>query len=144
VERSELEIRAIARKIISESRKTAHVDTGYLKRSIYYVIDERGKLEFGEVFYGQFGENSELQENIERMLPKDIPYSLIWTDEEGMPYEAVRKTASGRIVQKTVPPKIKKKNLSIGGIKNFLKGIPNGKEKVESADGGGQNNTAGA
>jgi hypothetical protein len=140
VEYSEVEIKAIAKKIVDASKKTAHVDTGYLKRSIYYVIDERGKLEFGEVFYGQFLDNSDLKENIKKMLPSDIPYSLIWTDENGTPYEAIRKTASGRIVQKTVTPKIKQKKLSIGGIKNFLKGLKNGETKEQSTDNSGQDN----
>jgi len=139
VERTIKEVRAIAQKIVKDSKKTAHVDTGYLKRSIYYVIDERGKLEFGEVFYGQFGENSLLQENIKKYLPIDISYSLIWTDEDGLPYEAIRKTASGRIISKTVPPKIAKKNIGIGGIKNYLKGVPNGTE-VKSTDTSGQDN----
>lgn len=139
MDRTESEIRSIAERIVKDSKNTAHVDTGYLKRSIYYVIDERGKLEFGEVFYGQFGENSDLEENIKKYLPLDIPYSLIWTDENGMPYEAIRKTASGRIISKKVPPKIAKKNIAIGGIKNYLKGIPNGKE-VKSSDTSGQNN----
>jgi len=140
VDRTKAELQAIAKKIVDASKKTAHYETGYLFRSIYGVVDERGKLEFGEVFYGQFYDNSDLQENIKKMLPSDVPYSLIWTDEDGNPYEAIRKTASGRLVENKVTPKIAKKNLSIGGIKNFLKGVKDGEKKNTEADNSGSNN----
>jgi len=60
---SQKEIRAIAREIVEKSKNTAHVDTGRLKRSISYVIDLQGIHTFTEVFYGQFGDNSDLEEN---------------------------------------------------------------------------------
>lgn len=124
------EIRAIGREIVQKSKSTARVDTGYLKRSIGFIIDEQGVPTFTEVFYGQFGDNSDLEENIKSMMPTGIAWKLIYTDESGNPYQVVRKTASGRAAVETKATKATtRKSLGIGGIRNFLKGFIDGKEK---------------
>lgn len=118
------ELRKIAREIVRKSKSAAHVDTGRLKMTISYVINREGIFTFTEVFYGQFGENSDLEENIKSMWPNGVSYNLIYTDDDGKPYQVVRKTASGRASVETKATKATtRKSLGINGIKNFLKGF---------------------
>lgn len=115
------ELRAIGRDIIAKSKSTAHVDTGYLKRSIGFILDEQGVPTFTEVFYGQFGDNSDLEENIKELMPSGVAWKLIYTDEDGKPFQVVKKRASGRATVETSATKATtRKSLGIGGIKNFL------------------------
>jgi len=122
------EIKDISKAIVKKSKGDAHVDTGRLKRSINWVIDYNGIPTFTEVFYGQFNDNSELEENIKAMMPPGVAWKLIYTDENGQPYQVVRKTASGRAAVETkATKKTTPKSLGINGIKNFLKGLTGGK-----------------
>ena len=139
--RSVAELRTIAREIVDKSKKSAHVDTGRLKRSISYVINLQGVPTFTEVFYGQFGDNSDLEENIKAMFPSSVPYNLIYVDDNGNPYQVVRRTASGRAAVETKATKsTTRKSLGINGIKNFLKGFNNGKAQDTATDNSGQDN----
>lgn len=132
---SESELKEIARDIVSKSKKSAHVDTGRLKRSISFVVNLKGVITFTEVFYGQFGENSDLEENIKSMFPSSEPYNLIYTDDNGNPYQVVKRTSGGRAAVETKATKSTTlKSLGINGIKNFLKGFINGDKKDESTD----------
>lgn len=118
------DLKSIARDIVQKSKKSAHVDTGRLKRSISYVINLQGIFTFTEVFYGQFGDNSDLEENIKSMWPNGVAFNLIYVDDNGNPYQVVRKTASGRAAVETKATKATtRKSLGIEGIKNFLKGF---------------------
>jgi hypothetical protein len=138
---SNSELRTIARSIVEKSKNTAHIDTGRLKRSISYVINLQGVFTFTEVFYGQFGDNSDLRENIEAMWPSDTAYNLIWVDDNGNPYQVVRKTSSGRSAVETKATKnTTRKSLGINGIKNFLKSFTNGKKENQTTDNSGQDN----
>ena len=128
------EIKRIADSIVSKSKATAHVDTGRLKRSISWVIDLKGVPTFTQVFYGQFHENSELEENIKSMFPKGQPYNLIYTDDNGMPYQVVRKTGSGRTAVTNATKSTTRRSLGIAGIKNFLKKFVDGKKTDGGAD----------
>ena len=133
------ELRKIAREIVRKSKSTAHVDTGRLKRSISFVVNLQGVVTFTEVFYGQFGENSDLKENIKSMWPNGVAYNLIYTDDDGKPYQVVRRTASGRAAVETKATKATtRKSLGINGIKNFLKNY--GKTKNESTNSERQDN----
>ena len=135
MEYSEFELRAIARDIVSKSKEAAHVDTGRLKRSISYVVDLKGIITFTEVFYGQFGDNSDLEENIKKMMPSGVPWKLIYVDDNGNPFQLVRKLVSGRsAVETKVTKATTRKSLGIAGIKNFLKGFTNGEKKNESTN----------
>ena len=117
----------ISLDIAVELYKANTVDTGYLKRSIGFIINEKGVATFTEVFYGQFGDNSDLEENIKSMMPAGIPWQLIYTDEDGRAYQVVRKSSSGRATVETQATKATtRKSLGIGGIRNFLKGFLNG------------------
>ena len=86
---------AIAQRVVDASKKTAHVDTGALKRSIYYTV-ARGNIVFRQLFYGQYNDNSQLIQNAAKMM-KGIPYTIEELDEEGNIVKTQRKVASGRI-----------------------------------------------
>lgn len=139
---SEKEIRAIAREIVAKSKADARVDTGRLKRSISYTINLNGVATFTEVFYGQFRDNSDLEENIKSMWPTGVPYQLIYTDDNGMPYQVIRKTARGRTAIETKATKsTTRQSLGINGIRNFLKGFTNGNKAEDTeTDTRGQDN----
>lgn len=122
-------LRQIITKIKDKSKEDARVDTGTLKRSIYGIINERGVAEFGEMFYGQFGENSKLEENINKLFPKSIPYKLLYYDLDGVEYEAKRRTVGGRTIKKELPKKEDLKPTTSKNIKNFLSGLAN--KKIE-------------
>ena len=125
----EQELRALGRSIVSASKSSARVDTGRLKRSISYVINLQGVLTFTEVFYGQFGDNSDLEENINAMMPEGIAWQLIYTDDNGTPYQVVRSTQGGRVSVTKATKATTRNTLGIGGIKNFLKRITGGKKE---------------
>ena len=138
---SQNELRTIAREIVQKSKSAAHVDTGRLKRSISFVVNLQGVVTFTEVFYGQFGDNSDLEENIKSMWPTGVAYNLIYTDDDGNPYQVVRKTASGRAAVETKATKATtRKSLGINGIKNFLKSFTNGKTQNTTTNSERQDN----
>ncbi len=129
------ELKSIAREIVQKSKSAAHVDTGRLKRSISFVVNLQGVVTFTEVFYGQFGDNSDLEENIKSMWPNGVAYNLIYTDDDGKPYQVVRKTVSGRAAVETKATKATtRKSLGINGIRNFLKSFTNGKTQNKSTN----------
>jgi hypothetical protein len=99
------ELRPIINKIESISKEQARVDTGTLERSIYGIINEKGIAEFGEMYYGQFGTNSKLEENINKYFPKNEPFKLVYMDFDGVEYVAKERTKRGRTITKE--PKIK-------------------------------------
>lgn len=77
------ELKEIARKIVKKSKETARVDTGFLKRSISYVVNLEGVITFTEAYYGQIDGNSQLLDNIKKMFPEDEPYNYCTQDENG-------------------------------------------------------------
>lgn len=117
------ELRAIINQIEVKSKKQSRVDTGMLERSIYGIINERGVAEFGEMFYGQFGTNSRLAENIKSMFPRNEPYRLIYYDFDGNEYVKQEKTQRGRVIEReNLPKKIKDTQAPKGSknIRNFI------------------------
>ncbi len=101
---------ALAQQVVDRSKKTAHVDTGALKRSINYTV-ARGQIVFRQLFYGQYYENSQLIQNAQRIM-KGIPYVIEELDEEGNVQKAQYKAASGRSF--TTPEPRAGKNASRG------------------------------
>lgn len=101
---------ALAQRVVDMSKKTAHVDTGALKRSINYTV-ARGQIVFRQLFYGQYHENSQLIQNAQRIM-KGVPYIIEELDEEGNIQKAQYKAASGRSFT-TPEPKVGK-NASLG------------------------------
>ena len=98
-------LRPIIDKIKNISKEQSRRDTGMLERSIYGVINEKGIAEFGEMYYGQFGTNSRLAENINKYFPKSEPFKLVYMDFDGGEYVAKERTQRGRTINKE--PKIK-------------------------------------
>jgi len=128
------QLRKTASYIIKESKKDAHVDTGRLKRSINYVIALDGVFTFTEVFYGQFHDNSKLEENIKQYWDSNEPFNLIYTDDNGQPYQTVKRYKSGRTSVNVVPNKKAAKAINdtlgryglkqkIGSVRDFIKRI---------------------
>lgn len=91
---TEQEIRAIAANIVQKAKATARVDQGTLKRSIAYTY-VRGKLTFRQIYYGDFGDNSQLEKLCNQLIPYGIAYNIELTNENGGVYE-VGRTKSGR------------------------------------------------
>lgn len=98
------EIRAIAQKVVDDSKETAHVDQGTLRRSISYTYI-RGVLTFREIFYGQYNDNSQLEKNASRNVPYGTEWRILYTDVNGDEYEKTT-TRSGRKSQRLVKKKI--------------------------------------
>jgi len=73
------EIRVIAQKIVNLSKASSRIDTGFLRRSISYTIEQNVFI-FVEVFYGQFGTNSKLEANAKRLMPSGVKWRMRYTD----------------------------------------------------------------
>ena len=101
---------ALAQRVVDMSKKTAHVDTGALKRSINYTV-ARGAIVFRQLFYGQYNDNSQLIQNAQKIM-KGVPYIIEELDEEGNIQKAQYKAASGRSF--TTPEPKAGKNASLG------------------------------
>lgn len=76
-----------AELVVEESRRTARVETGALKRSINYTI-ARGQIVFRQFFYGVENDNSQLVENAKKMMG-ETPYTIELIDEEGRIKEVI-------------------------------------------------------
>lgn len=119
MERSVAEIERYIKEVVSETKSTAKVDTGFLKRSI------RGNwfkniATFREVFYGAYNDNSKLIENAKRIMPADIPWRVIFVDEDGRETTVEGKTRTGRTISRKV---ITNKNISTDNIKRLINSI---------------------
>lgn len=76
-----LEEETKAELVVEESKRTARVQTGALKRSIHVTI-KKGILVFRQLFYGIEDDNSKLVENAKKMMG-DTPYIIELMDDEG-------------------------------------------------------------
>lgn len=94
---TEAEIRAIAQQVVNESKSTARVDTGALRRSIAFTY-VRGIVTFREFLYGQYGTNSKLEKNAIRLMPYGVQWRIIYTKFGGAEVE-VGRTRQGRATQ---------------------------------------------
>lgn len=79
---TETEIRAIAQRVIDESKRSSRVDTGALKRSMAFTYI-RGVVTFREFVYGQFGDNSKLEKNAIRLMPYGTKWRIVYTQFGG-------------------------------------------------------------
>jgi hypothetical protein len=93
----EKEIRKIAQNIVNISKRSARVDTGALRRSISFTY-VRGVVIFRELYYGQFGTNSQLERNAARLMPNGTDYKIIYTSFGGETVE-ITPTKKGRASQ---------------------------------------------
>lgn len=140
--RSVAEIERYIREVVSEVKSTAKVDTGFLRRSI------RGNwfrniATFREVFYGAYNDNSKLIQIAKRIMPDDIPWRVIYVDEEGRETEIEGKTRSGRTISRK---SISSENVNTSNIKKLIAAIQkrNAAKKINTTAGSGENNNEGA
>lgn len=103
-----LEEEALAERVVQKSKNEANVDTGRLRRSINQKV-QRGVIVFREYFYGQYNDNSTLEENAKKMMG-DIPYKIERLDETGEIIEGVNKATSGRVLRYEKQKERKKRN----------------------------------
>lgn len=76
-----LEQEAKAQLVVEESKRTARVDTGRLKRSINVKV-QKGILVFRQYHYGIVDGNSKLVENAKEMMG-DTPYIIELFHDDG-------------------------------------------------------------
>jgi len=132
-EYADAEIRQYIREVVSEAKKTAHVDTGFLKRSIRGdLIGRNRSVEFREIYYGAYNENSKLLEIAQRVMPNDIDWKIIYENEEGEETTIKGKTRTGRTIRRS---SITSKNVSTKNIKALIQSIRRGKKKNDTGKG---------
>ena len=94
----ESQVRAIAQSIVTKAKATARVDQGTLKRSIAFTYI-KGEVIFRQIYWGQYGDNSQLEKLASQFMPYGIPYRIILTELGGGTFEK-GKTKQGRSSQK--------------------------------------------
>jgi len=128
------ELKTIVRDVVREAKSQARVETGYLKRSIRGdVIGRNNSLEFRQVVYGVYNQNSKLVEIAERMIPDDIQWKVVLEDEEGNETQATGITRTGRRISRSSISSL------IGGttkIKALIDSL-RGKKKNDTGEGNG-------
>jgi len=131
---SDAEIRQFIRRVVRESKDAAKVDTGFLKRSIKGdLIGRNRSVEFREIFYGAYNNNSRLIEIANRIMPNDIQWKVIFIDEEGKETAIKGKTRTGRTISRKA---ITSESISTSKIKALISAIKaNGKETDNTGEG---------
>ena len=77
------EIRQYIREVVREAKNTANVDTGLLKQSIRGdLIGRNRSVEFRQVVYGAYNQNSKLLEIAQKIMPKDLKWTIINESDE--------------------------------------------------------------
>lgn len=131
------EIRQYIREVVREAKSTANVDTGFLKRSIRGdLIGRNRSVEFREIFYGAYNENSKLLEIAQRIMPKDINWKIVYENEEGDETTIKGKTRTGRTIRRS---SISSNNISSPKIKALIQSI-RGKKKNDTREGNREDN----
>lgn len=105
---TELEIRAIAANIVQRAKATARVDQGTLKRSIAYTY-VKGVVTFRQIYYGVYGDNSQLEKLARQLMPNGVEYRIELTNENGGTYTVTR-TKEGRRKVSTVIANVLRNN----------------------------------
>ena len=131
------EIRQYIREVVREAKSTANVDTGYLKRSIRGdLIGRNRSVEFREIFYGAYNENSKLLEIAQRVMPNDIDWKIVYENEEGDETTIKGRTRTGRTFRRS---SITSNNISSPKIKALIASI-RGKKKDDTGEGNREDN----
>lgn len=123
---TELEIRAIGKKIVAKSKSSARVDTGALKRSISFSYVKKIMI-FRQMYYGQYGTNSKLEKNAIAMVPNGVQWKIINTAFGGGSIE-IGRTRNGRATQKSILP-----SLNLGSSNNIKSLIAKSRAKKIAA-----------
>ena len=97
---SEDEIRAVASEVVRRAKATARVDQGTLRRSIAYTY-VRGIVTFRQIYYGEYGDNSKLEQIAAQLMPNGVEYRIQLTEFGGATRE-VSRTKTGRKKQSTI------------------------------------------
>ena len=126
--RSKLEINKFIQEVVRKTRRNANIDTGFLRRSI------RGNwsnniVTFREVFYGAYNDNAQLVQNAKDIMPSDIPWQVVFVDEDGHETKIEGETRTGRKISRKA---ITSGNVSTSKIKALIKSIQNAKAKDTS------------
>lgn len=131
------EIRQYIREVVREAKSTANVDTGFLKRSIRGdLIGRNRSVEFREIFYGAYNENSKLLEIAQRIMPNDINWKIVYENEEGDETTIKGRTRTGRTIRRS---SISSNNISSPKIKALIQSI-RGKKKDDTREGNREDN----
>jgi hypothetical protein len=131
------EIRQYIREVVREAKSTANVDTGFLKRSIRGdLIGRNRSVEFREIFYGAYNENSKLLEIAQRVMPNDINWKIVYENEEGDETTIKGRTRTGRTIRRS---SISSNNISSPKIKALIQSI-RGKKKDDTGEGNREDN----
>ena len=131
------EIRQYIRDVVREAKSTANVDTGFLKRSIRGdLIGRNRSVEFREIFYGAYNENSKLLEIAQRIMPNDINWKIVYENEEGDETTIKGRTRTGRTIRRS---SISSNNISSPKIKALIQSI-RGKKKDDTGEGNREDN----
>jgi len=131
------EIRQYIREVVREAKSTANVDTGFLKRSIRGdLIGRNRSVEFREIFYGAYNENSKLLEIAQRIMPNDINWKIVYENEEGDETTIKGRTRTGRTIRRS---SITSNNISSPKIKALIQSI-RGKKKNDTGEGDREDN----
>ena len=131
------EIKQYIREVVSEAKRSANVDTGFLKRSIRGdLIGRNRSVEFREIFYGAYNENSKLLEIAQRVMPNDINWKIVYENEEGDETTIKGRTRTGRTIRRS---SINSNNISSPKIKALIASI-RGKKKDDTGEGNREDN----
>jgi len=122
------EIRAIAQKVVDDSKKTAHVDQGTLKRSISYSIN-KGTVIFRQMYYGQWNDNSQLEKNAKDLMPNGTEYKIQFVDLEGDVVEVTKTKKGNRMQSKSLEAARRATSYRIKALISKSKKKKDGKEK---------------
>jgi hypothetical protein len=120
----ESEIRAIATNIVQKAKATARVDQGTLKRSIAFTY-VRGLVTFRQIYYGTFGDNSQLEDLAKKYMPRGVPYRIELTEFGGKTYE-ISRSKTGRRSQKSAVQAVNRSSST--NVKKLLQTINKNKD----------------
>ena len=112
--------------MVNLSKATAKRDTGFLRRSISYTV-EKNVFIFVEVFYGQFGTNSKLEQNARRLMPSGVKWRMRYTDITGKVVENERVQTGRNSINKIVDTIGRQSTTAVTALINKIKGF--GKKK---------------
>lgn len=130
---TDAQIKQYIREVVSETKKTANVDTGFLKRSIRGNTTRSGVVEFREMFYGAYNDNAKLVENAKKIMPVDLPWKVIFEDEDGRVTTVEATTRTGRKISRK---SVTSENSGTERIKRLISLLKaNGKEKDSRTEG---------
>ncbi len=131
------EIRQYIREVVREAKSTANVDTGLLKQSIRGdLIGRNRSVEFRQVVYGAYNQNSKLLEIAQRIMPNDINWKIVYENEEGDETTIKGRTRTGRTIRRS---SISSNNISSPKIKALIQSI-RGKKKNDTREGNREDN----